>query len=252
MPQFSSNVARAAEILLILGEAGPEGISLQDISETLDEAKPAVHRALGALALKGFSEPARRHGHYRLGPAIYGLARRHSRADILAIRMRPALMDIVARTGQPAFLMARAGYDAVCLEMLAPTPAQTLTGGTGGRVPLGVASGSLAMLSSLPDETVAQVIAANAERYRNYPALRPLNAAIMHDLVDEARARGYAIDFGYYFPNGGGVGVVVDTGLPGGAELSISVSVYGEMHTREKLDALVNEVRASIARHLPD
>lgn len=252
MAHFSSNVARAGEILLVLGEAGPDGLSLQEISRNLAEAKPAVHRALGALALKGFVEPTGRHGYYRLGPAIYGLARRQARADVLATRMRPALIDIVARIGQPVFLMARAGHDAICLEMLAPTPAQTLTGGTGGRVPLGVAAGSLALLSSMPNEAALQVIEANAERYRNYPSLRPLSAELMRELVQEARARGYALDFGYYFPNGGGIGIAVETGLPGGAELSISVSIYGEMHTPEKLDALAQDIRLTIARHASD
>lgn len=232
--------------MLVLGEAGPEGLSLQEISRRQGEAKPAVHRALAALAVKGFVEAGPRHGHYRLGPSVNMLARRYNRIDLQLDRYRPALFDVVKKTGLSAFLMARAGVDAVCAEMLTRPPAQSLTGGAGGRVPLGIAAGSLSILATLPDPMVDYVLATNAERYASYPALRPLNAEVIRDMVRETRERGYAVSLGYYFPNEGGIGVAIPSELPGGAEMAISVSAYGEMFGDARLDAMAGVLRNCI------
>lgn len=248
MAQISSNAARAADILLALGEAGPEGLSLQTLSQQLDEAKPAVHRGLSALALKGFVESAGRRGHYRLGPAIYGLVKRASRIEGLVARMRPALMDISARFERTAYLMARSGYDAVCVETHNYGFASNLTGGAGGRVPLGIPAGSLALLATLPEATARQVVTANAQRYENYPTLRPLNGETVYKMASEARELGYAYDFDLYFPNEGGIGVPVETGLHGEVELSISIGFDAETYSRSYLDWLAAEIRSAIAR----
>ena len=237
--------------MIALGEAGEEGMSLQSIAQALGQEKPAIHRSLGALALKGFVEATGRRGYYRLGPAIYGLARRNSRIESLVSRFRPALMEIAARLEKNVFMMARAGYDAVCVESHTYGYASTLTGGTGGRVPLGVPAGSLALLASLPDATAQQVIAANAGRYESYPTLQPINAQIMSEMVNETRERGYGSDFNLYFPNEGGIGVPIETGLHGEVELSISLGVSSGEHSRAQLDALAAEVTQIITMFSP-
>ncbi|BAV52799.1 Regulatory protein IclR (plasmid) [Mesorhizobium loti] len=63
----SSNAARALEILLALGEADADGLPLGEIAIRVGEAKPAVHRSLASLPLKGFAEPTGRHGHLGSG-----------------------------------------------------------------------------------------------------------------------------------------------------------------------------------------
>ena len=59
----SLNAERALEILLVLGEVGPEGLSLSQIVQRTGGAKSATHRSLAALLHKGFAEPTGRFGH---------------------------------------------------------------------------------------------------------------------------------------------------------------------------------------------
>ncbi|HTO31363.1 MAG TPA: helix-turn-helix domain-containing protein, partial [Pararhizobium sp.] len=105
----SSNAVRALDILLFLGEGGSDGFSLADISEQIGEAKPAVHRSLSSLLQKGFAEPAPRHGHYRLGPAIPMLARRQERLEPLILKFRPGMAEFARRTGNTVYMMVQAG-----------------------------------------------------------------------------------------------------------------------------------------------
>ena len=56
----SSNAERALDIVLALGEVGPEGLSLAEIAERMGCAKSVAHRSLVALLQKGFAEPTGR------------------------------------------------------------------------------------------------------------------------------------------------------------------------------------------------
>ena len=247
MSQISSNAARAADILLALGGVGVEGVGLKALSEQLGQSRSAVHRALAALAERGFVEHGPRRGSYRLGPAIHGLAQFRGTVDDKLEIVRPALYAIVAETGYATFLMAEAGLDAVCIEMLSKAPIRSLTGGTGGRVPLGIAAGSLAILASLPPESRAAVIRTNAERYETYPALRPFSAEVVSGMVEETLREGYSTDFGCFFPSEGGIGVAIPSRGKGRSGLSVAVTVHGEISAPDTLARLAERVSGIFA-----
>ncbi len=244
MPQISANAARAADVLLTLGEAGTAGMSLKAMSEQMGESRSSLHRTLAALSARGFVERGERRGSYRLGPAIGGLAQRRSTVDEKLEQVRPALYAIVAETGYSTFLMAEAGLDALCLEMVANMPIRSLTGGTGGRVPLGIAAGSLAILASLPGESRSAVISANAGRYAAYPALRRMSADVVSNLVEETQVNGFSCDFGFFFPSEGGIGVSVPAAGRGRSGLSVAVTVHGEISAPDMLARLARQVSA--------
>lgn len=247
MSQFSANAARAADILLVLGEVGRNGISLKTLSERMGQPRSTVHRALAALSARGFVEPGSRHGSYRLGPAAYGLALRRTTVEEKLEQVRPVLYAIVAETGYATFLMAEAGLDALCLELVSNAPIRSLTGGTGGRVPLGIAAGSLAILAEMPAESRTAVIRDNAVRYAAYPALRPMSASAVARMVEETRANGYSCDFGCFFPNEGGIGVAVPALGPRHSGLSVAVSVHGEISGTDMLRELARRVSSIFA-----
>ncbi|TIQ37072.1 MAG: IclR family transcriptional regulator [Mesorhizobium sp.] len=229
MAQISANAARAADILLLLGEAGTAGLGLKALSERLGEPRSTVHRSLAALSTRGFVEPGARHGSYRLGSAIHGLALRRTTLDEKLELVRPALYAIVADTGYATFLMVEAGLDALCLELVSNAPIRSLTGGAGGRVPLGIAAGSLAILADMPSESRRAVIRDNSARYAAYPALRPMSAEIVSRMVEDTQANGYSCDFGCFFPNEGGIGMAIPAAGARRSGLSVAVSVYGEI-----------------------
>lgn len=218
----SLNAGRALEILLVLGEVGPEGLSLAEIARRTGSAKSAAHRSLAALLQKGFAEPAGRYGHYRLGPSIPMLAKRQERLESQIQLIRPGMTEFARRTGFTVYLMVQAGVDAVCAEMVSRSTRRQFTMGVGARVPMGVAAGSVALLSMLPEESAAQIIEANAERYATHPSLRHVDADVVKRLVGEARCRGYSVNMGYYLPGEGGLGLPIPR--RGHYEVNVAVS----------------------------
>ena len=243
----SLNAERALEILLVLGEVGPEGLGLGEIAARVGGGKSAVHRSLAALRIKGFAEPAGRHGAYRLGPAVAMLAQRQHRLEPQIQRIRPGMTEFARRTGFTAYLMVQAGVDAVCAEMVSRSTRRHFTLGVGGRVPMGVAAGSLALMSILPEETAAQVIADNAARYLRHPSLRPIDAEVIAAQVAEARRRGYAVNMGYFLPGQGGLGLPVPKAGPYEVNAAVSFNAPLEMMDEGWIEATVSVLRACLA-----
>ncbi len=202
----SSNAERAAMVLLALGGAGIGGLALKDIAAGIGDAKPAVHRALVALARHGFVERAAGRGRYRLGPAIYALSRRQSSAQEKVAIWRPVLMEIAERLGATTFLTERSGLDSVVLDMhVGAMPVQMLVEGVGGRLPLGTGPGSAAILAMLDPPSRDFVLTANADRYRQ----RGMEPDVVRAMVEDAAAAGHALSQGEIFPGFGGVGVPI-------------------------------------------
>lgn len=167
--QSSSNVERGAEILLALGNAGLGGLSLAEIAEGIGDAKSAVHRALTGLAHYGFVEQSGRRGNYRLGSAIYALAQRMPGIGDLVDLFRPALISITAGSGISSFLMARSGFESVCLDFqLGASPVQPLLSGVGGRLPLGVGHAGVCMIARLDKESRERILDFNAPHYEQW------------------------------------------------------------------------------------
>ncbi|MER8548886.1 helix-turn-helix domain-containing protein [Mesorhizobium sp. M1169] len=239
----SSNAARALDILLALGEADAYGLPLGEIAIRVGEAKPAVHRSLASLLQKGFAEPTGRHGHYRLGPAITMLARRQARLEPVIARHRPGMTEFARRTGYTVYMMVQAGVDAVCAEMVSRSPQQQLWLGLGGRVPMGVAAGSVALLSMLPSADYKQLIEANAERYITHPSVQHVDAAVVLAQVRDAQRRGYAINMGYYHPGEGGIGLPILSTSSYEMNVAISFTLALEMMTNTFVTSIVSELK---------
>ena len=218
----STNAVRALDILLVLGEAGAEGMALADIAAHIGEAKPAVHRSLASLLQRGFAEPAGKHGRYRLGPAIPMLARSQQRLEPLILKFRPGMAEFARRTGHTAYMMVQAGVDAVCAEMATRSPRRQLSMGVGGRVPMGVAAGSVALMSIMTEAERLQLLDANAERYLSHPSVQHVDRMVVEAQIRDARRRGYAVNMAYYLPGEGGLGLPV----PGSSlhEMNVAIS----------------------------
>lgn len=247
----SLNAERALEILLMLGEVGPEGLSLMQISQKIGVGKSAVHRSLAALQEKGFVEPAERYGHYRFGPAIPMLARRQERLEPQIEGLRPGITDFSRRTGFAVYVMVQAGVDAVCAEMVSRSSRRTFTMGIGARVPMGVAAGSLALLSALPEKTATGIIHANANRYLSHPSMLHVDAAIIAEEVGAARQRGYAINPGYYLPGTGGLGLPVRPSAAYDSPMAVSFNAPLELMTEDWMETSISELKASIKPAAP-
>jgi len=162
----SSNVERAAEILLLLGEKGVDGASLTEMAETLQEGKSTLHRALTALGKFGFVEQNSQRGAYRLGSSFFALANRPMKLNDLVKFYRPKLVEICVQTGFSCYLMVRAGLDSVCVDFeIGANAVPALFEGIGGRLPLGVGHAGVSMLALMDEASREQVLTLNARAY---------------------------------------------------------------------------------------
>lgn len=239
----SSNAERTLEIILALGDVGPEGLSLAEIAERVGSAKSAVHRSLAALLHKGFAEHTGRYGHYRLGSAVLTLARRQERLEPQVQKVRPGMTEFARRTGFTVYLIVQSGVDAVCAEMVSRSTRQQFTMGVGARVPMGVGAGSLALLSLLSDAAIQQIIEANKERYLRHPAVRHVDVDVISAQVIDATRRGYAVNMGFYFPGEGGIGVPRPSRAPAEVNMAVSfnapLEVMSEDWTRTRVREMI-------------
>jgi DNA-binding IclR family transcriptional regulator len=185
---------RAIGILKQLSEAGEDGIKSSEIVESLGLSGPTAHRIIAALERHGFVERDRSTKRYRLGLALFALGAKAADSTGLRRICRPALLRLAAATGDTVFLMARSGFNAVCVDRQEGTYVlDSLTGHVGGQIPLGVGTASEAILAFLPDREVEAVLAANSHLY---PAYNGLTAEEIMAMLPQIRNQGYALDQG--------------------------------------------------------
>ncbi|GGF80866.1 hypothetical protein GCM10011402_36820 [Paracoccus acridae] len=162
--QSSSNAGRAAEILILLGQAGRRGMALAALAEATDEAKSSVHRTLVALADHGLVVQSGNRGNYRLGAGTYALALRSPGLNEIVASYRPALIEITASTQLSTYLMARSGLETVCLDYQnGQIAAQPYVSGIGGRIPLGVGVSGSCILAQMDARSRERCLSLNKD-----------------------------------------------------------------------------------------
>ncbi|MEZ2405825.1 DNA-binding IclR family transcriptional regulator [Bosea sp. OAE752] len=188
-PETLSSLRRALGLLRVLADGESGGMRLKDIADAARCGQPTAHRALRDLMAEGFVEQASGGKRYRLALDFFVLAARAGQAGGLRELARPTLLRLSATLSDTIFLLVRNGYDAVCLDRIeGPFPIRSFTGDIGGKVPLGIGQGSLAMLAHLPDAEREAVIRFNMPRlldrgFIDEPALRCA--------IEAARAQGW-------------------------------------------------------------
>lgn len=168
-----SSLHRAVQILKALAagdEAGGQRVS--DLAKALGYTQATTHRLLQQLVDEGLVAQSASNKRYALGLDFFALAARAGDAGGLRERCRPALLRLGASLGDSVFLLVRAGFDALCLDRWeGPFPIRSFTGDIGGRVPLGVGQGAMAILAHLPEAERHEVMRHNVPRIRHLGAL---------------------------------------------------------------------------------
>ena len=227
------SVKRALDILRMLSfNASSSGMRFSDLQAQSGLSKGTLHRLLKSLTNEGFVEQAAGSRVYYLGLEFLSMGERATnRLDIRAIT-QPSLERLAQWTGDTVMLTIRSGMDAVCLDRKEGSfPVRVLTQNIGTRRPLGIGSGSLALLAAFSDDEVENVIRRNSSRLAAYPSVTPevLKAAVL-----DTRQRGYAFNPGKVLKGMYGVGVVIHLAKQPIAALSVAAH-YGRMDaTRRK------------------
>ena len=237
-------IHRAVSLLREVSASRGNGATLTSLADAAGLPQPTAHRLLKSLIGEGLLErdPATRA--YRLGPLLYefGLAAA-PRVDTRRL-CGPTLERLAAAAGDTAYLNRRSGNDALCLDRREGTfEVHALPVDVGNRRPLGVGSGALAVLASLPSAEVDVVIGANIGRYRRHG----LTAERVRSYVEATRARGFAVTSGRIVASYRGVAVAIGNGI-GGVPAALSVIAVAERLDARRIErvagVLMREERA--------
>ncbi|MDZ5453153.1 IclR family transcriptional regulator [Labrys sp. ZIDIC5] len=236
-----STVRRALELLRILAGGPPEGMRLKDIGEVVGYGQSMVHRLLQDLILEGVVEQVSGSKRYRPALEFFVLAARIGESSGLRRLAGPTLLRLSATLSESIFLLVRTGFDAVCLDLVeGPYPIRSFTGDIGGKVPLGLGQGSLAILSHLPEAEQEAVIRFNMPRLIDKGFL---DEATLRVAIAKARDQGWADLNSGLIPGMAGVGVPVFDAR-GLAVASLSVGTLAERLTESRLAGVVKVMKA--------
>lgn len=231
-----SVVSRLFAVLRVLGEAPVEGMRVIELAEQVGLSQPTVHRLVRSLVDEGMVEQEARSKRYRLSLAFFALAARAGNSGNLRDLVRPSLLRLSASLGDSLFLLARSGFDAVCLDRSeGPYPIRTFTGDIGGRVALGVGQGSLAILAFLPEEEREAVIRNNLPRLRDFHLY---DEVFLRAEVENVRRQGYAARNTGVLPGMAGLAVPILDGN-GHAVAALSVATISDRLGPERLPMVV-------------
>ncbi|NRO95601.1 helix-turn-helix domain-containing protein [Paraburkholderia sp. NMBU_R16] len=186
----SGMLPRAFAVIRALAAAQADGARVTQLAKSVGLTQGTTHRILHALMAEGAVEQDEQTKRYRLGLDFFALAALAGNPGGLRTLCRPSLLRLCASLGETFFLLAKSGFDAVCLDICeGPFPIRSFTSDIGGRIALGVGQGSLAILAFLPEAEREEIIRFNVPRIRGYGVL---DEVYLRTEIERVRQLGYA------------------------------------------------------------
>jgi DNA-binding IclR family transcriptional regulator len=185
----TQSIERALTLMREIAAHNRTGSRLLDLAKRTGLQRPTVHRMLKCLTAENMVLQDAQTHRYFLGPMVFELGLTAAPRFNLREVCQPAMRRIADETGDTVFLTQRSGLDAVCLDRQEGTfPIKTFTLEIGMRRPLGVGTGSLAILSALSEDEMRHIINTNAPRLTEHG----LTATSLLAQVKRAQKLGYA------------------------------------------------------------
>lgn len=157
-------VDRVVAILEVVAAAGAEGCRLKDVIAAVGLKRATAYRLVDSLRCHGLIRTSPEGRRLLIGYRFLSLGGQASATSTLAEIARPSLLRLASEFGDTFFLFAHDGYENVCLDYREGNyPATSYARGVGGRVPLGVGQGTIAVLAHLPEGERDEIIAHNRE-----------------------------------------------------------------------------------------
>ena len=237
-------IDRAARMLWVLARGNNEGLPLGVIVQLSGFGKGTTHRLLAALVEAGFAfqDPATRR--YRLGAGLTLLARIGQRQDVGAVAT-PYLQRIARETSDTVYVSVREGPTAICVgREVGSFPIRTLSLSVGDSRPLGVGSGSLALLASLPDDQVELSLRHNEMWFRDFQGY---DVAYVRKAITKSRRNGFAYVDGRIVAGMNALGVPV-CDRAGHVVAALSLAAISDRVSGDRVADLVKILRKEAVR----
>jgi IclR family acetate operon transcriptional repressor len=189
------SVGRAFSLLETLAEAGPDGMTLSELSRGLGVSKSTAYAILHTMLAHGFvaDSGAGMRRRYRLGMALARLGDLVvSQIGLRDVAM-PVLRSLTEETELPSRVAVLDEHYAVVIGLVdAPRSTVRFAANLGKREHLHSSAVGKAMLASMPDTGVLEIVElAGLPRKTTHTIVEP--AALLRDLAT-VRRRGYAVD----------------------------------------------------------
>ena len=237
-------IDRAARVLWVLARGSSEGLPLGNIGRLSGFGKGTTHRLLAALVEAGFvfQDPATRR--YRLGAGLSLLARIGQQQDVGAAAA-PCLERLAEATSDTVYASVREGPTAICIgREIGSFPIRTLSLEIGDRRPLGVGSGSLALLAFLPDDEIELILKHNAMRFEEFEGY---DVAYVRKAIAKSRRNGFAYVDGRIVPGMNALGVPVYDSA-GNVVAALSLAAIADRVSGDRIADLVKLLRKEAVR----
>jgi len=242
-------IRRAMDVVRAVAQFQRSGATLSRVAQATGLSTSTAHRILRSLAEERMLRHDEATRSYRLGLLAFEIGLATQAESQVQPYWRETIAAIARRTRLTTYLMARSDCEAVCLLCEQGTMRiRAMPIEVGQRLPLGIGAGSLAILSTLDDDEVAAILAANAGRLRQFPGAGDQARAIAARAA-AGREAGHAISTGSVADGLVGVGVPV---LPrqGLMQLAISVSAVADVIDPAEARQIARVIQAAIRGRL--
>ena len=239
----TQSIVRAASVISLIASYSIEGLRASDVAASLGLSRPTAHRILQCLVAQGWLMRPPDGKRYLLGHALFELGLTAAPQFKFRETCQPSLDRIARRTGHTAFLTIRSGRDAISIARSKGKPHDLKPLQIGIHRPLGIGAGSLALLMSLPDEEVEQIVNTNAGRLRTFA---DVNTKMLLEIVRLCRRQGFASHDARLLKGVSGVAVPL-TNMSGEILGAISISALLPVLEQEFLYEVVARLRREAA-----
>lgn len=238
--EVTRSLRRAIGLLRLLANHGRVGWRLSDLAQHTNLDPATVHRLLGSLCDEGLATRVAGSRRYALGPLAFelGLAAApyfdlgrltHDRLAALARELRATL-----------YLKLRSGAESVCLarhDGVQLVPALMLN--VGGRRPLCLTAGGVAMLLTLPHAQQSDIEARNRRIIEAQGATR---WSSVQRMLARSRRCGFALNLGDIAAGISAIGVPASA-TGNGSLASITLAIAGRQLTEAQAHTLAQRLR---------
>ncbi len=201
------SVERAVGLLRAVVKGGRDGRRLTDLASDSGLSKSTVHRMMGALIAAGLVDQDQDTKQFCPGIELFRLGSAAADRFSVVEFARPALERLADAFGDTAFLSIPIGQESLCVDRrIGAFPIKALTVEIGDRRPLGIGSGSMALLAYRRNDEVEAAISANRPHQAMFAGFDP---AMLRQLVAATRRQGYSFIEGQLIEGMSAVGVPI-------------------------------------------
>jgi DNA-binding IclR family transcriptional regulator len=193
-PKGVQSILRTITLLRVIARHD-NGVSMSEIAKEVGLHVATTHRILSVLVSEGLVDYNPSSKGYFIGFGLYDLGN-NAYQLITRDKLLPVLELISAKTEDTVFLTARSGNKSFCLDIIEGNfPIRTVTINIGTYRPLGLSTGSLALIFPLSQDKLEVILKANELFYSQYNNIK---ADDIRHLCENSRKAGYVVSQGMF------------------------------------------------------